>query len=850
MTTELDAFCSVDFDWTRQLRSIWRDPPYHIPSLHKDIVSDIQDYFTKSTRDPDPQDEPLGRIIVGPAGLGKTHLIGELRRQVWQSGGSFIMLDFVGIKDFWPSVALGYLNSLQTQMADGRTQYDRLILNLASSLKLQSQLNAIASQWRGRPRELVSELVKLFVGALANKDRQSTLKHQDVIRAIVLLISDDLDCASVAHGWLQGMELDQADLQSLGFKSTKKAPIEIVKGISWLLSLAGPTLIAIDQIDAIVSENNIRSQAAANSGSAEQQREAQSIVEQLAAGLMDLHEVKMRAVTVVACLEVTWKILQERATVAATDRYRSPAILRAITSSNTAQSLVGSRLRHAYAACNFQPPYETWPFAPAAFDTVSGYSPRQLLKACEDHRLLCVTKGYIFECISFEEMAVQPSAEAPKDELDDVYVRESGSAAIAVYSDPANEDQLRHLIADTLTFYARHLDLPDDIDVAVQEDPNQRRPSLHGRLSFTFHNEGDREQHYCFRVLGHTNAIAFQSRLRSAMTASGVDRALKFRHLFILRSDHPPSGPKTAQLVTRFTEAGGMFIAPTHDDLRKFVALRIMSERNVEGFEAWLRARKPLFDTAFFESVGLNPPQFLQSYLKVNGDLNRYPPSTSKAAKLPVTLRSSIPQEPREQESLGEQKGSTNVGSYQTSHHAISNENLVAQPIPVGRRYERGALTKSELLSADLLPRHIAILAGSGSGKTVLLRRIVEEAALLGIPAIVLDTNNDLARLGDQWPRQPADWTDDAAKAKTYFEKVEVVVWTPGRNSGRPISLGLLPDFAALGNDDDELSQATEMARATLIPWTGSTGAGARLKEGVLADALRPICARGRGVFR
>src|SRR5580692_10908244 len=89
--------------------------------------------------------------------------------------------------------------------------------------------------------------------------------------------------------------------------------------------------------------------------------------------------------------------------------------------------------------------------------------------------------------------------------------------------------------------------------------------------------------------------------------------------------------------------------------------------------------------------------------------------------------------------------------------------------IPIGRRFERGTLGEAVTLPADLLPRHVAILAGSGSGKTVLLRRIVEEAALLGIPAVVLDTNNDLARLGDRWPAIPDAWTpEDVAKVADY----------------------------------------------------------------------------------
>ena len=45
------------------------------------------------------QMEPLDRVIVGPKGFGKTHLIGELRRRVWEKRGWFILLDFIGIKD-------------------------------------------------------------------------------------------------------------------------------------------------------------------------------------------------------------------------------------------------------------------------------------------------------------------------------------------------------------------------------------------------------------------------------------------------------------------------------------------------------------------------------------------------------------------------------------------------------------------------------------------------------------------------------------------------------------------------------------------------------------------------------
>jgi DNA helicase HerA-like ATPase len=175
--------------------------------------------------------------------------------------------------------------------------------------------------------------------------------------------------------------------------------------------------------------------------------------------------------------------------------------------------------------------------------------------------------------------------------------------------------------------------------------------------------------------------------------------------------------------------------------------------------------------------------------------------------------------------------------------------------IPIGRRFERGALGDPVALAADLLPRHMAILAGSGSGKTVLLRRIVEEAALLEIPAIVLDINNDLSRLGDPWPTRPPEFSDeDAAKAAAYHARAEVVVWTPGVSSGNPLSLNLLPDFAAIGGGEDsqtedDRAQAVEMAQATLEPYLGGTGQKASLKRGVLADALRLFARSGGGAL-
>ncbi len=143
------------------------------------------------------------------------------------------------------------------------------------------------------------------------------------------------------------------------------------------------------------------------------------------------------------------------------------------------------------------------------------------------------------------------------------------------------------------------------------------------------------------------------------------------------------------------------------------------------------------------------------------------------------------------------------------------------------------------LVPLSSLRKHTVVFAGSGSGKTVLLRRIVEECALHGVSAIVLDSNNDLARLGDPWPTPPEQWFDgDDVKSAEYLERTEVVVWTPGRSRGRPLSFQPLPDFAAVLDEADEFRMAVDSAVASLVPRAGLTGRKVDQGAAVLREAL------------
>ncbi len=150
----------------------------------------------------------------------------------------------------------------------------------------------------------------------------------------------------------------------------------------------------------------------------------------------------------------------------------------------------------------------------------------------------------------------------------------------------------------------------------------------------------------------------------------------------------------------------------------------------------------------------------------------------------------------------------------------------------------------------ELLRRHTAIFAGSGSGKTVLIRRLIEECALLGVSSIVLDPNNDLARLGAPWPHAPKGWwPNDEAMAKRYFEGTEVVIWTPRRETGRPLAFRPLAGLLGMKDDPEEFPIALDNAVESLLPRAGLPSSGGKAEQGraVLKQALEAFAKSGGG---
>ncbi len=120
-------------------------------------------------------------------------------------------------------------------------------------------------------------------------------------------------------------------------------------------------------------------------------------------------------------------------------------------------------------------------------------------------------------------------------------------------------------------------------------------------------------------------------------------------------------------------------------------------------------------------------------------------------------------------------------------------------------------------ISVDLLRRHGGVFGSTGSGKTVLSKAVLEEAAMKGIPILAFDPQGDIASLmlpGD--PKELASKGVPPARLKEYMDKVLVRVYTPASSKGLAISINplKLPDRDA---DQDDIIRLLDNSARTLV---------------------------------
>lgn len=797
---ERRALSALRFNWAPTPDDVWRSSPFHVDGLHREPMEAVFTGLVEAVESFDSS--PIGVVILGQRGVGKTHLLGAVREHVQADGGYFFLVSLLDASAFWRSAALSIIDGFARETPAQETQLRAFLRRLAD----------LVNAPRGVRRAVVGETVltrpalDAFIDQLRKASPQVGLECRDTARALALQAAEDPGQQDVGYNFLCSNDEEEPGERAVwGVRRGKRSAQEIVRDISRLLALTGPTVIAVDQIDLLIAQS--AKSTAGGSHPGEEWREA-LLLEQIAGGLMALREMTRRTLSVVACLPPSWELIKTKATDTVQDRFREAAHLKEIGRATLARELVEKRFTVRFGEIGFAPPYPTWPVLPSAFAEAVDFTPRELLITVDTHVRSCLRDDEVKELAHLVSSGATATSSVPEEDRtpspETVADLDARFAALRNAADPApaldahSEDMVvPDLLIAGLTAWTAEQG-PAGQAFSVDPTPGPK-PALHARLRRSLeesHKDREDEAHWAFRAIAASHAIAALNRIRNAATAAGLTEGITKRRLFLLRNDEWSGGPRTKEVVAAFETAGGRRLPFPADDVKILMALRdLLRAEDLDKLRPWLAARRPTHTISFLAEALADAADDL-----VDAGEKQTPPVTG------------------------------------TTGPSIS----------VGTSVDDGRPVTVEL---EALRKHLAIFAGSGSGKTVLIRRLVEECALKGVSAIVLDPNNDLTRLGDPWPVPPSGWRDgDPAKAEEYLAHTDVVVWTPRREAGRPLSFQPLPDLSGVLDDADEFAAGVDAAVASLAPRAkvDASTTKAHLGQAVLRQAFT-YYARRRG---
>ncbi|MEK6802685.1 MAG: ATP-binding protein [Nitrospirota bacterium] len=228
-------------------------------------------------------------------------------------------------------------------------------------------------------------------------------------------------------------------------------------------------------------------------------------------------------------------------------------------------------------------------------------------------------------------------------------------------------------------------------------------------------------------------------------------------------------------------------------------------------------------------------------------------------------------------------KKQTTTGTGSSTDDAADFEKLGV--LYLGRPYDLAAKQAKPgwlLYDSKDLVTHAVCVGMTGSGKTGLCVGLLEEAAIDGIPAIVIDPKGDLANLlltfpqlrGEDfapwineddarkkglsaadfaaqqatlWQKGLGDWGQSGERIKKLRDAADFAVYTPGSNAGLPVSI--LKSFAApsaeLLDDAELLRERIGTTVTSLLGLIGVEADPIRSREHILLSSILDSAWRG-----
>jgi GTPase SAR1 family protein len=860
---------------------IWRADPVDVEAVHAKARQKFYDLLDAVTAPASPLSKPRILLFHGQSGAGKTHLIRALRTGAHRRGKAYfgyaqMTPDVSSYADYYLRRLVNSLEKPYDPDKGGETGLTRLTRKLVGDVDTvdAKQIEKL------RDGELAEAELARFVLDLADEILCAP-KFADegldinIVRALLYLQRADPRIDARIRQYLQGRALTDLARSAVGALDPNTGDgraFEIVESLGKLMwSVDRAALVfCIDQVEDLRNFSD-----------------AEERFQKAVGNLMQIANRVPRSIVLISCLEEFYG--QARAVLPQSyiDRVEKagPIALLENRSPEEARLIIAKRLEHQAAthASGSSYPDPSAFFGPNFFEEFGGLSTRRLLEHAQNKmRTGNVDEpdepeagqekpGFLSSLVA--ALGFAPSNDAPVEIVPDVDYRELWErfASANEAELPAHDSDVMDVLVSALErardewpdaisgFSIKRLELADDLPALDLIVKHARGHTFEARVFL------------CNRP---TQGGGFKRQLDKVLTNTSG------RSAFMLRaSDFPPNKKnQTAQAYRKYRESNGRSVLVPIPEWERMIAVRQFHDDHSHdpGFKAWfaqaklLSALSPIIQLLRLDLLG-RP----QSGRQEAPEAPVYEPlapmtpqamtETLAAALAPESVPGSADGAPAINDatsvaSAGSAWGDwTGWGGSDAAKSMPANDDEVplavlldenadnTSSILAGRQTGKGT-GKSVTLHKDVLKRHAAVLGGSGSGKTTLALSIIEQLLLQGIPAILIDRKGDLCSYAnpDVWRINDNEYGERRGDREKLADAIDVAVYTPGRASGRPISITLLPTgISELPEHEQQLlANLSSAALGDMLHLKNS--ATHQKQSGTLAVALKILGSRSR----
>ena len=819
---------------------IWRADPVDVEIVHAHARRKFNDLLDAVTGLNGAPGQARILLFHGQSGAGKTHLIRALRTSAHRSGKAYVGYaqmtpDVANYADYYLRRLVNSLEKPYDPDTGGETALQRLTRRLTEAA---DALDATALDKLRDAKLSDTQLAKLVLMLADQIVAAPRFAGQpldiNIVRALLYLQRADPRIDQRVRQYLYGRELTDLSAEAVAVLDPNRGEgrafeiIESLGRLMWIVDGAA-LVISIDQVEDL--------------------RFFEDYHERFQKAARDLIQIANRvptSIVLLSCLGDFYGKVREVLAQSYIDRIEKagPVSLKEARTAEEAQLIIAKRIQADASRSDIDPLLF---FGPQFFDEFSGLSTRRILELAQARVREQVAEadpageeakgGFISTLAAALGFGGRDEAGgADASALIEFHERWDRFTAQSEAEIPSDEHELLTVLTNALTL--ARAEWGGALDVVVKRpELGTDLPALDLSLR---HEGGPTKEARVFLCNRPTQGGGLKRQLDKLLAAMGTGSA------FLLRASDFPANKKnqTGQAFRKFRELGGRTVlVPIPDWERMMMVCEFHAQhRRSAGFAHWFERTKLLSDI-------LSLAQLLRLELfgrSLNGKAPGEPHAAQTETPEPATGHG-YPASAADWTGWGPAPwGAPGPASKEADlplSVLLDETGDAAASILAGRALNS---SKSITLNRNVLRRHAAVLGGSGSGKTTLALCVIEQLLLRGTPVVLIDRKGDLCSYAnpDVWRAHDGEFSERRGEREKLADSIDVAVYTPGRASGRPISITLLPNGINELPDQEQQLLANMSAAALGDMLHFKNSATHQKQSGTLSVALRILGSR------